>query len=144
MTPEDHPNVPMTTHPSLELLSGYVDGTLPPDQAETVAQHVSACDTCEYLLAQLEAEPEPFLKSLRVLADPAPAVSDALCQHVVQRISEVTPDPELRPAGGDVSTAVMSDLEQLGPYQLLEKLGEGGMGAVYKARHVKLDKIVAL
>lgn len=32
----------------------------------------------------------------------------------------------------------------LGPYQILDKLGEGGMGAVYKAKHVKLDKIVAL
>jgi len=32
----------------------------------------------------------------------------------------------------------------LDAYEMVEKLGEGGMGAVWKARHVKLDKFVAL
>jgi serine/threonine protein kinase/formylglycine-generating enzyme required for sulfatase activity/WD40 repeat protein len=29
-------------------------------------------------------------------------------------------------------------------YELLEKLGQGGMGAVWKARHTRLDKVVAI
>jgi serine/threonine protein kinase len=32
----------------------------------------------------------------------------------------------------------------LGPYHLLEPIGEGGMGKVFKARHVRMDRIVAL
>src|SRR4030095_7415727 len=34
--------------------------------------------------------------------------------------------------------------ENIGPYQLLEQIGEGGMGTVFKAYHPALDRYVAL
>ena len=33
---------------------------------------------------------------------------------------------------------------RLGPYEVLAKLGEGGMREVYKARDTRLDRIVAI
>ena len=46
--------------------------------------------------------------------------------------------------GMDVDGADLRPGTRLGEYEILAKLGEGGMGAVYQARHVRLEKIVAL
>src|SRR5712692_7511921 len=38
----------------------------------------------------------------------------------------------------------LSSGDELGPYEILAPIGEGGMGEVWKARDTRLDRIVAL
>jgi|GEM_PF-6274319 len=90
-------------------------------------------------------------------------VEDALIQRLMQRaaveaaaaqstadaptVHPLTETPTDNPASRTASIGNTATLEVdsfLGPYRILSKLGEGGMGAVYKATHTKLDKVVAI
>jgi serine/threonine-protein kinase len=49
---------------------------------------------------------------------------------------------EAQPAGNPNEPA--SDKQQVGPYRLLERIGEGAMGHVYRAEHTLLGRVVAI
>jgi len=53
------------------------------------------------------------------------------------------PEPDA-PRLPDMSADDAPPVARLGEYKLLEKLGQGGMGTVYKALHTELDRVVAV
>jgi RND family efflux transporter MFP subunit len=105
------------------------------EQSDDLAGHLESCPDCQATITTLEDAEDTLIGRLRTppgsescLAEPQ--FQTALAQAIA---GENGPVP--------FSPAVPFSL---GEYHVLEELGRGGMGRVYKALHTKLDRVVAV
>jgi serine/threonine protein kinase len=139
-----------TTCPSPELLADYALGRVSIEQLEQVANHVDGCTDCQGRLEDLEGVNDSFVSKLR---QPLPAdlsSPDQELEALIAQAEAMQLDAEAERSGvGPSATAETSRPGSglsitLGQYELLARLGHGGMGTVYKARHLRLKRFVAV
>lgn len=123
--------------PSTEVLLELVGEELADGDRTVVEAHVETCTACQEQLERLVA-PAPPLSGPP--AAPRGGEQEGAFFEQLRQLPVPPPEsgPPARGAGDERAPS------RLGPYEILGRLGEGGMGTVYRARHRELDRVVAL
>jgi serine/threonine protein kinase len=112
-------------HPTPAELRGFAQGRLTPTAMSQIEQHVAACDSCCAALAKV---PDDTLVQLAREAATQGFRAD-------EKRTKSAPKPPLD---------IPPELRDHPRYRVLGLVGVGGMGAVYKAEHRLMKRLVAL
>ncbi len=138
--------------PDAARLKGLLEGVLASDLETQLTDHLSDCGRCQKTLESLTLGIAADVGRQLQHGSEAPSLPDML-QQAMQRLKDQTPAPEameeihwneeilLRSLA---PSETPGHLGRLGSYEVVEVIGRGGFGVVFKALDPSLNRFVAL
>jgi serine/threonine-protein kinase len=131
-------------------LKQLLAGSLSREAESDVARHVETCDACRHEMETLAAETswwqdaKQFLSSTEVSCsiDNSPTTGNTIDLSVIADELDTTPDEMILDLLAPSDNPAM--LGRLGSYEILEVIGRGGMGIVFKAYDGELNRYLAV